>query len=260
MIRQFKTIIALLFFSTAFAQLNAQKYFQMLRADAFGYTNKQMMLGSYEFGWRRICFTASGGFLQGTDKQSLLDADVNDPAKKEMIRESQSVFPETTPSHSHLEFVNSTYTGTQFRFGFTVFFRNNDTLARHPMTGPHIGASAVYSLIKEQQDITYKADSSETEYFFSGINEFHAIGASTAFGWQFAMFKARLYMDLRVAYTFYYPFMPEPNLNSPFAGNRVECSIGLGWHFVGLNHKDKTKDGKDDGTDHQGGGIIRSNI
>jgi hypothetical protein len=230
----------------------------MLRVDGAGFTNKQIGLGAYEFGWKRFCFSVGGGFAQGTDDQSLLDADVNNSAMKQKIRESQSIFPDNEPSHTHLEFVNSTYTGSQFRFGFSVFFRNNDTLARHPMTGPHIGAGFVYMITKEQQSVTYKADSSETEYFFTGVNNFHELGASTNIGWQFAMFRARLYFDLRACITFYYPFMTEPNLNSPFAGNRIELQAGLGWHFTGTHHKDKQQD--DDGTDHQGGGIIRGNI
>jgi hypothetical protein len=207
--------------------------------------NKQISMGSYAFGWRRICFNVVGGVAKGTDDQFLGPDQLNDSKAKQKIRASQTIDPENRPANSYLESCNSTYSGNQVRFGFTLFLRRDDTLGRHPFTGLHVGVDAVYMFTHETQTVVYKSESDETRNTFSGSHSYSEIGAATHVGYQVALFNERLYIDLRAVIPFYYPFMPDPNLNSPFAGTKYEAQIGIGWHFTG-----RKKDVKDDAKEH----------
>lgn len=200
-------------------------------------------MAGYEIGSHKISYHLCGGVGNGTDLQYVSPENANDPAKVEDVRTSQSFFPEPKPEDSYLERCNSNYTIKQIRLGFTVYIRRNDTLGRHPFTGPHFGIEAMYSRITETQTVTYKSNSSDTRFTYTGISTFPAIGAGTHVGWQFAFFKEHLYLDLRAVIPFYFPFVQEPNLNSPFAGNKWEAQVSLGWRFHRDDHQEKVDDG-----------------
>lgn len=93
---------------------------------------------------------------------------------------------------------------------------------------------------QETQNITYKSQTDDTRLYFSGVHNYTAIGAATHLAWQFAFLKERLYLDLRAVVPFYFPFMEDPNLNSPFAGTKYEFQIGLAWHFTKRTEETKS--------------------
>jgi hypothetical protein len=209
----------------------AQKFTHIAKAHYAKFTSKDIYMLGYDVGFHRMCFSLSGGFGKGVDNQFLEAGDIGNGKEVQGVRGSQTIFPEIIPSNTYLESSDSYYKIQQLRLGFTVFVRKNDTLGRHPCTGLHFGVEAMYSKIIESQTVVYKSETNDMRYMYSGINKFDAFGAGTHIGWQFAFFKEHLYIDLRAVIPFYYPFMKEPNLNSPFAGNKYEVQGSIGWHF-----------------------------
>ncbi|MDQ3108490.1 MAG: hypothetical protein M3R17_01225 [Bacteroidota bacterium] len=222
-------VIAFLF--TIALPASAQKFTHIAKAHYVKFTSKEIYMLGYDVGIRRMCFSVSGGFGKGTDNQFLQASQINNGKEVQKVRGSQTIYPSVLPSDTYLESCVSDYKLQQLRVGFTVFIRRNDTLGRHPCTGLHFGVEAMYSKIIESQTVVYKSDFDETRISYSGVNKFNAFGAGTHIGWQFAFFSERLYIDLRAVIPFYYPFMNEPNLNSPFAGNKYELQGSIGWHF-----------------------------
>lgn len=210
-----------------------------------GISDKQLYMLGYDLGIRRMCFNVSGGFGNGIDKEFLRPDQADNQEEIQKVRGSQTIFPKNIPSNTYLESCISNYKVQQLRLGFTVFIRRNDTLGRHPLTGPHFGVEAMYSKITESQTVVYKSDVDDMRFTYSGINKFNAFGAGTHVGWQFAFFKEHLYIDLRAVIPFYYPFMAEPNLNSPFAGNKYEIQGSIGWHFYRVK-RDQQPEGDGD--------------
>lgn len=208
-----------------------------------GALNKQISMGGYAIGFNRVIISANYGIAKGTDYQFLSADKLNDNKAQGQVNGSQTVEPSPYPTGMYLEECDSRYSGNQYRLGFTAFIRRNDTLGRHAFTGPHIGLDAVYMTISEDQHITYKSETDDTRLHYSGIHNFNAVGAATHVGWQFAFFKDHLYLDLRAVVPFYYPFMEDPNLNSPFAGTKYEFQAGLAWRFGKRQEKeDEVKD------------------
>lgn len=230
--------VLLLLFSIRFTGF-AQGVSHFIYVQAAAAQNKQMFLADYSFGYRRICFNLAGGTAKGTDDQFIAPENRNDDKAKEKIRASQTVEPQTFPSNSYLESCNSTYSGNQIRFGFTLFLRRDDTLGRHPFTGVHVGVDAAYMYTYESQSVTYKSQLDDTRNTFSGKHSYSEIGAVTHLGWQFALINEHLYIDVRAVIPFYYPFMANPNLNSPFTGTKYEAEICVGWHFKAKEAKPK---------------------
>lgn len=207
-------------------------------------THKQLYMGGYALGVRRMNFSLCAGVGSGVDNQYLSPDKMNNNKAQSEIRSSQVVIPDDPPSNSYLERCNSTYNIKQARLGFTIFIRRNDTLGRQPFTGPHLGAEFIYAQTHEEQSVTYKSNADETRYFYSGVQDFTEIGASSHIGWQFAFFHAHLFVDIRAVMPFYYPFIStEPNVNSPFIGNKWEAQVVLSWHFM----KNKEKPGDETG-------------
>lgn len=221
--------------------LLAQKFTHIVKVHYVAFTNKQISMLGYDVGIRRMCFTISGGIGNGKDNQFLPADKINDGKYVQKVRASQTIYPAILPNQAYLESCNSTYKIQQLRLGMTIFVRRNDTLGRHPMTGPHLGVEAMLTNTIESQTVIYKSINDDTRYTYSGINKFYEYGAGTHLGWQFALLKEHLYVDLRGVIVFYWPQMPEPNLNSPFAGNRWELQASIGWHFY-RNHKETPKD------------------
>lgn len=209
----------------------AQKFTHIAKAHYAKFTNKELYMLGYEVGIHRMCFSVSGGFGTGTDNQFLEAGQMDDGQEVQKVRGSQTIYPPMIPANTYLESCVSYYKVQQLRVGFTIFTRNNDTLDRPSCTGLHFGVEAMFSRIIESQTVIYKSDFDEARFSYTGMNKFNAIGAGTHVGWQFAFFKERLYIDLRAVIPFYYPFMEEPNLNSPFAGNKYELQGSIGWHF-----------------------------
>ncbi len=220
--------------------LSAQKVTHLVKVNYAAFTNKQITMLGYDVGIHKVCLSMSIGIGNGKDKQFLSSNNMS-PIIEQKVRASQTIFPAIIPPNTYLESCNSNYKTKQIRLGFTGYVRRNDTLGRHPMTGPHLGVDALYSNTSEAQTVVYKSDSNETRFTFSGTHYFHEIGAATHLGWQFAFFKAHLYIDLRGVIVFYFPMMVEPNLNSPFAGNKWELQGSIGWHFYN-SRKDEEKD------------------
>lgn len=211
--------------------VSAQKFTHIAKAHYAKFTNKELYMLGYDLGIRRMCFNVSGGFGTGTDKQFLEAGQMDDGKEVQKVRGSQTIYPQMIPQNTYLESCDTYYKVQQLRLGFTVFIRKNDTIGRHPCTGPHFGVEAILTKVIESQTVIYKSDFDETRFTYSGLNKFNAFGAGTHVGWQFAFFKEHLYIDLRAVIPFYYPFMEEPNLNSPFAGNKYELQGSIGWHF-----------------------------
>lgn len=230
---------------------SAQKFTHIAKAHYARFTDKEIYMLGYDLGIRRMCFSLSGGIGTGIDKQFLEASQINDGREVQKVRGSQTVFPRMIPSNTYLESCDSDYKLQQLRLGFTVFVRKNDTLGRHPSTGLHFGVEAMYSKLIESQTVVYKSDFDETRFTYSGVNHLYAFGAGSHIGWQFAFFKEHLYIDLRAVIPFYYPFMIDPNLNSPFAGNKYELQGSIGWHFYRVK-KDQSPDGD--------GGKVRDKI
>jgi hypothetical protein len=230
---------------------SAQKFTHIAKAHYVKFTNKDIYMLGYDVGIRRMCFSISGGFGKGVDHRFLEASQIDNNREIQKVKGSQTVYPARIPSNTYLESCNSDYKLQQLRLGFTIFIRNNDTLNRHPCTGAHFGVEPMYSRITESQTVVYKSDFDETRFEYSGINTFNAFGVGTHVGWQFSFFQERLYVDLRAVIPFYYPFMDEPNLNSPFAGNKYELQGSIGWHFY-RGKKDEVQEGD--------GGKVRDKI
>lgn len=211
--------------------LHAQRTAHFLKVHEAEALNKQIHMFGYEFGYHRISFSLCGGMAKGTDAQFLSPDQLEDSRAKQRISSSLTVTPTMRPSHTYLERCNSTYSGQQLRLGFSLYLRKNDSLSRAPFSGPHIGVEAVYMRATESQTVTYKSETSESRYVYSGIHKYSEVGAATHLGWQFALFREKAYVDFRAVLPFYYPFMVEPNINSPFSGNKYEAQISIGWKF-----------------------------
>ena len=211
--------------------VSAQQLTHIAKAHYARFTDKEIYMLGYDVGFRKMCFNVSGGFGKGTDNQFLEASQINDGREVQKVRGSQTIFPARIPSDTYLESSISDYTIQQLRVGFTVFVRRLDTLGRHPLTGLHFGVEAMFSKIIESQTVVYKSDYDETRYSYSGVNKLNAFGAGSHIGWQFVFFNEHLYVDLRAVIPFYYPFTDNPNLNSPFAGNKYELQASIGWHF-----------------------------
>ncbi len=223
--------------------VSAQQFTHLAKAHYARFTDKEIYMLGYDVGFRKMCFSVSGGFGKGTDNQFLDASEIDNGREVQKVRGSQTIFPARIPSNTYLESSMSDYKLQQLRVGFTVFVRRNDTLGRHPLTGLHFGVEAMFSKIIESQTVVYKSDFDETRYSYSGINKLNAFGAGSHVGWQFAFFKEHLYIDLRAVIPFYYPFVKDPNLNSPFAGNKYEIQVSVGWHFY-RTKKDPEFDGE----------------
>jgi hypothetical protein len=237
-----KTVVFFFLFAGAINSGAQVSHFVHARAGmGFG---KQYYLGGYSAGLHKIMFHFSGGTASGFDNRYLAPDQIENIKSRQNVNESQTVFPDDQPADTYLERCNSTYTVQQLRLGFSLFFRNNDTLGRHPFSGPHVGVDATFGRLRETQTVTYKSKSGEERYSFSGINNFYEVGASTHAGWQFVFLKERLYLDLRAVISFYYPFMQEPNTKGPFAGNRVEGEVCIAWRFYKKADKDENVEGK----------------
>ncbi len=221
----------------------AQQFTHLAKAHYARFTDKEIYMLGYDVGFRKMCFSVSGGFGKGTDNQFLDASEINDGREVQKVRGSQTIFPARIPSNTYLESSMSDYKLQQLRVGFTVFVRRNDTLGRHPLTGLHFGVEAMFSKLIESQTVVYKSDFDETRHSYSGINKLNAFGAGSHVGWQFAFFKEHLYLDLRAVIPFYYPFVKDPNLSSPFAGNKYELQVSVGWHFYRAK-KDPEFDGE----------------
>lgn len=193
--------------------------------------SKQWTAGGYAIGWRRICFNVGAGVGNGTDHQFLRADQVNDEKAKQQINTSPTFEPAPYPYGTYLEETNATYNVKQARIGFTVFLRKNDTLDRHPFSGPFAGVELVYLRTDESQTLTYKSPTDETRFSFAATHHFSEIGAVTHVGWQFAFLHDHLYANASFTIPFYYPFIKDPNLNSPFAGTKYEARVGLAWRF-----------------------------
>lgn len=215
---------------------SAQKFTHIAKAHYVKFTGKEIYMLGYDIGTQRMCFSISAGSGKGSDKQILDANQTNDPNEKMRVRDSQTIFPGKIPLNSFLESCISDYKIQQLRLGFSVFIRKNDVNGRIAFTGAHFGVEAMFSKIIETQTVVYKSDYELTRFEFSGVKKFNAAGAGTHFGWQFAFFMERLYVDLRAVIPFYYPFMQDPNLNSPFSGNKCELQGSIGWHFYRIKN------------------------
>ena len=236
-------ILALFMFASPLVQAQVSHFIYVHEAAA---QHKQITMGGYGIGFNRVIISGNYGIAKGTDYQFLRADQLDDNKAQGNVNGSQTVEPPTYPSGMYLEECKSNYSGNQARLGFTAFLFRNDTLGKRSFVGPHIGLDAVYMTVREEQFVTYKSETDETRLYFSGVHNFNAIGAATHIGWQFAFFKEHLYLDLRAVIPFYYPFMEDPNLNSPFAGTKYEFQAGLAWRFGKRTEKEeKVKDGGD---------------
>lgn len=241
-----QTLTALLFlFATNFLSAQERKVFHFLYIHHSAALNKQTTMGGYSIGYRRATYNLNIGFGRGTDHQFLPPDQVDNNKLQGELSASAVVEPENKPMNSYLEDVNSTYEGPQVRLGITCFLRHNDTLDRRPFSGPHAGLEASYMRVTEMQTVTYKSETSEQRWTYDGGNRFHAVGAVSHIGWQFALLHNRLYLDARFNVPFLYPFTDDPNINSPFAGTKYEFQASAAWH-IGWGNKSKAE------TDPQG--------
>ena len=241
----FRNFIFVLIFAITLPA-SAQKFTHIAKAHYAKFTTKDIYMLGYDLGIRRMCLSVSGGFGTGIDNQFLEAGQVANGLAVQKVRGSQTIYSEMIPPNTYLESCVSDYKVQQLRIGFTVFARRNDTLGRHPCTGLHFGVEAMFSKITESQTVVYKSKTEDLRYTYSGINKFNTLGAGTHVGWQFAFFKEHLYIDLRAVIPFYYPFMLEPNLHSPFAGNKYELQGSIGWHFYRVKKEEQPEgdDGK----------------
>jgi hypothetical protein len=223
--------------------LPAQQTAHFVRANYAAALNKQAFFAGYSIGMRRICFDISAGKATGFDNRFLPADKLNDNKEKQKVNGSLVLEPVGLPSQTYLEECNSTYKGNQFRLGFTVFLWRTDTLGRHPFAGPHAGVDVVYMRAYETQTATFKSETSESRYTYTGSRNYRCLGAATHIGWQFAFLKEHLYVDLRAVVPFFYPFVEEPNLNAPFSGTKYEYQVGLAWHFAKWKKEEEPKDG-----------------
>lgn len=207
--------------------------------------HKDMYMGGYSIGYRRATYNISYGYAKGTDNQFLPADQLDNNILKGELSSSAVVEPATKPAGSYLEAADSEYDGYQWRAGITVFLRRNDTLDRRAFSGPHAGIEGSLMNVTERQTVTYKSETSEQRWTYSGMNQFRAVGAVSHLGWQFALLHERLYLDVRAAVPFLYPLdVDDPNINSPFAGTKYEFQVSAAWH-IGWGRHDKEAQGTD---------------
>ena len=199
-------------------------------------------MGGYSIGYRRVMYNFSAGYANGSDYQFLPADQVGNNQLEGEVSASAFIFPNPRPMDSYLEEVSTKYEGPQARLGFTCFLRRNDTLGRSPFTGPHAGLDASYMRVTEMQTVVYKSETSEVRWTYDEGRRFHAFGAASHLGWQFAFLHDRLYLDARFVVPFLYPFVDEPNVNSPFAGTRYEFQASVAWH-IGWGKSNALEDG-----------------
>jgi hypothetical protein len=224
--------------------LNAQqrKVYHFLYGHYARGLNKVTYLGGYSVGYKRAMYNISYGTANGTDNQFLPADQQDNNILKGELSSSAVVEPQNKPANSYLEAVDSKYEGYQWRAGLTVFLRRNDTLDRKAFSGPHAGLEGSYMRVTENQTVTYKSETSEQRWLYSGTNQFHAVGAVSHIGWQFALLHERLYLDTRFVVPFLYPFTEDPNINSPFAGTKYEFQVSAAWHIGWGKHDKNPKD------------------
>lgn len=204
---------------------------------------KSVYMGGYSIGYRRAMYNFSFGYGNGSDHQFLPADQVGNNQLEGELSSSSVIDPDPKPSNSYLERVDSYYTGPQARIGFTCFLRRNDTLGRHPFSGPHAGLDASYMRVTEMQTVVYKSELGEDRWTYDQGRRFHALGAASHIGWQFAFLHERLYLDARFVVPFLYPFVEEPNVNSPFAGTRYEFQASVAWHIGWGKGEEKPENG-----------------
>jgi hypothetical protein len=203
--------------------------------------HKSIYSVGYSVGYRRVTYNISYGLANGSDNQFLAPEDVGNNQLEGELSSSSVIDPDPKPMNSYLEEVDSKYNGPQVRLGFTCFLRRNDTLGRHPFTGPHAGLDASYMRVTEMQTVVYKSELGEDRWTYDQGRRFHALGAASHIGWQFAFLHDRLYVDARFVVPFLYPFVEEPNVNSPFAGTRYEFQASVAWH-IGWGKSEEVED------------------
>lgn len=239
-----QTLFAFIFLF-AFTLLPAQqKVFHFLYGHYSASLNKQTYWGGYSIGYRRVTYNLNIGYGKGTDHQHLNPEDVGNNKLEGELSSSSVIDPDPKPNDSYLEDVNSMYEGPQARLGITCFLRRNDTLGRHPFTGPHAGLEASAMYVTETQTVTYKSEIGEERWYYDEGNRFRALGAASHIGWQFALLHDRLYLDARFVVPFLYPFTDDPNINSPFAGTQYEFMVSAAWH-IGWGKTEKKSDDPD---------------
>ncbi len=231
-------VLFILALATIEANAQQRKVYHFLYGHYAKGLHKDTYMGGYSVGYRRAMYNVSYGFAKGTDNQFLPADQIDNNILKGELSSSAVVEPATKPAGSYLEAVDSEYDGYQWRAGLTVYLRRNDTLDRRAFSGPHAGLDASYMYINERQSVTYKSETSEQRWTYSGANQFRAIGAVSHLGWQFALLHERLYLDVRAAVPFLYPFTDDPNINSPFAGTKYEFQVSAAWH-IGWGRHDK---------------------
>jgi len=224
----FVACFVLLFISEGSAQ---NKAYHFLYAHYSTAPNKSIYMGGYSIGYKRVTYNISYGYANGSDHQHLNPEDLGNNQLEGELSSSNVIELDSKPPNSYLEDVSTLYEGPQARVGFTCFLRRNDTLGRHPFTGPHAGLEASYMRVTERQTVTYKSETSEERWIYDEGNRFHAFGAASSIGWQLAMLNERLYIDASFVVPFLYPFTDVPNVNSPFAGTRYEFKASLAWHI-----------------------------
>jgi hypothetical protein len=235
----FTAFFVLLFIMDATSQ---NKVYHFISAQYSTAPNKSLYMGGYSLGYRRVTYNFSYGYANGSDHQHLNPEDVGDNKKEGELSSSNVIDLDSKPPNSYLEDVNSLYEGPQARLGFTCFLRRNDTLGRHPFSGPHAGLEASYMHVMEKQTVIYKSETSEQRWTYDQGLRFPAVGAASTIGWQFALLHERLYLDASFVVPFLYPFTEIPNVNSPFAGTRYEFKATAAWHIGWGKSEEKIED------------------
>lgn len=239
------TLLFALAFIAHEASAQQRKVYHFLYGHYAKGLHKDMYMGGYSIGYRRATYNLNYGFAKGTDNQFLPADQLDNNIIKGEMSASAVVEPPTKPAGSYLEAVDSEYEGYQWRAGLTVYLRRNDTLDRKAFSGPHAGIEGSFMNVTERQTVTYKSETSEQRWTYSGMNQFRAVGAVSHLGWQFALLHERLYLDVRAAVPFLYPLdVEDPNINSPFAGTKYEVQVSAAWH-IGWGHHDKEPQGTD---------------
>lgn len=226
-----KLLVILSFFLFTTEGFSQDKVYHFLYAHYATALHKSIYSGGYSIGYRRAMYNISYGYANGSQHLHLNPDQLGDNQLEGEMSSSSTIDPRPKPMNSYLEDVGSKYKGPQVRLGFTCFLRHNDTLGRHPFTGPHAGLDASYMYVMEYQTVIYKSKVSEDRWVYDQGRYFHALGATTHLGWQFAFLNERLYVDTRFVVPFLYPFVEEPNVNSPFAGTRYEFQVSAAWHI-----------------------------
>ena len=209
----------------------SQRPVHFIQAHGNASVNKEQYMAGYGLGWRRIVFSVSAGKGTGFDGQFVKPGEWANKYVRMEMSDRTTVEPDEEPANSYIEECSSTYEVKMARLGFTVFVLKNEARGRNPFTGPHFGVDAVFARTLERQSLTYKSNTAETRYSYSGENRFNELGASSHVGWQLAFMRDHLFVDLRAGITFYYPFTKEVNLKSPYTGNRFEGQVTFSWRF-----------------------------